>query len=1031
MIIPKSPLPILVCLMSFVAVGWTGDSSFSQSATKPNVIFIISDDAGYADFGFAKKGLGLSKDFDEAREIESLTPNLDALASRGVTFSRAYVAANCQPTRAAIVTGGYQQRIGNENVGNNNYDLGETFEGVPDDTNTIWDRMGEIGYTTGAVGKWHLGQLPDQTIDGKFVGGNRPENQGIDEFRGIWHGSRSYTVGTYNKDADNKTNQTSILRQAGQTVTEKYLEDDIAPTGPDGDNPYGDEYITETFGTFAKDFIEDHHDDDDPFFLYQSFTAPHKPWDNKSPDFNDDRIDDELSAPNDLFTKNGNSRDGDDLLYRKQVASLQITMDKQIGEILAKLEDPNGDGNNSDSITDNTMIIFVNDNGGVSGKQDFYDDPANNRADNTADGFGVDGVDNGPFDGFKGSPKDGGIRVPMIIAGAGVTAPGGTIYDAPVHAIDVLPTVYGAGSNGTELGSIDDKVDGVNLLPFINGTNSDNPHDVIVHRWQGSFAVIHQADDGTNWKLVNTQRNPDVTNANFDPTRQYRLYSTNEDQAETNNLINDAANANLVAELKRDLTKHEATFDKGRYAILARYVDGDLNNPNYGQNNAGQYDRLDRIDETLPGRSLREGRNIFDHFVFDPKSGNQKWSTVDGWTAKDNIDNIPNSVLDLDPSDPRYRGLGKTMYTSDSFAGAIVEFGTSDSQSYTADNDLVRQSGGDFMLNKIVLSGSSGGSADRTGTIEGNLLLFTKDLNGAGPQIAIDAMQSANNKFAYSIENDIQLFDDLAITGDGDVDVTISGAISDYYSEAAGFDAASRHNTDAAFGARGLTKQGSSTVTLTGANTYSGDTVVEEGTLALSGNGSISNSSHIVIEEGATLDVQGLSGSKLNLEADQTLSGKGTVKGNLDAVSGSIIAPGSSAGILTVDGDFAFEDDTLLQIEIGAVAGAENVAGVDYDQLQVTGNVNLGMGNPDLEVTLLSPTSEFADGDVFQIVMSGGLSGSFGNVMLQELGGGLEWDTSQLNTLGRLRIISAVPEPGSLSLLALAAGMGFARRRRR
>lgn len=949
-------------------------SSIANGQSKSNVIVIVSDDGGYSDFGFARRGLGDAstnfRDPENGLTIASLTPNLDALAMRGVTLSRAYVAANCQPTRAAILTGGYQQRTGNENVGNNNYLQSEVFEGIPNNVNTIWDRMKSQGYTTGAVGKWHVGSIED-SVEGAFDG-NRPQNQGIDEFRGIWHGSRSYTVGSVGNNPNSKANQTQQLREA--IATHDANGNVTGVTTQSLEQAHAGEYITNTFGEFATDFIGDHANQADPFMLYQSFTAPHKPWNNSSPDFDDDKIDGMREAS-----------------YRRQVASLQITMDKEIGNILAKLEDPNGDLDTSDSIVDDTLIIFVNDNGGVSGRDPFTGEHA---------------VDNGPFTGHKGSMLDGGIRVPMIIAGAGVDASKhGTIYDKAVHGVDILPTALAAGQ-GT-IGPEETNIDGVNLLPFINGVDAANPHEVILNKWQGSFAVIKDKGED-QWKLVNTQRNPNVNYNNRE--NQYRLYNTKTDVGEETNLINVAGNADLVSELKRDLTKHEATFDKGRFAILARKVDDDLSNS-----------------------FAEEGRNVFDHFVFNPNGGNQNWSATDGWLAKDGEDNIPNSAAKLPTNDPNY-SPGKSMYLSDSFAGAIVEFGTSDTSSYVANNDMFRQTGGDYMLNKVVLSGEFAGSADQTGEIAGNKLIFTNDLNGNAPEIAIDANQTGSNGFDYTISNELVLFDDLSITGDGDVDVTISGAISDYYSEAsADYDANSVHNSDSAFGARGITKQGTSKVALTGQNTYTGKTQIEAGTLALANNGSIDQSSRIEIHEGATLDATQRVGGEMSIMTTQVLAGTGLLEGDVVAESGSIIQPGFSFGKLTIDGDLTVNDGAVFDFEIGR-GGLTAIAGVDYDQLVVTGGLFEGALNIEGGDLLISSDDAFAidAGENFDILAFGSIGStfSFDMVSLPTLRSGVAWDTSELLTLGRISTVVAVPEPGTFAVLGLiASGAAMCRRR--
>jgi autotransporter-associated beta strand protein len=978
----------------FSSIGIFGSAQiFGQN--KPNVIVIVTDDAGYADFGFARRGLDPNnpnadtsfRDFETGLNIPSLTPNLDALAARGVTMSRAYVAPNCQPTRAALVSGAYQQRIGFENVGNNNYLSSEVREAIPQATQTIWNRMKSQGYRTSAVGKWHLGATED-SAPGAFDGG-RPQAQGIDEFRGIWHGSRNYAVGSVGNNAGSKNHQTQQLREAVTThdasgnatsVTEQRLED-----------TYSGQYLTNTLGTLATDFIASNANQSEPFMLYQSFTAPHKPWTNQSPDYNDPRI--------------SGLRDGS---YRRQVASLQITMDNEIGNILNRLEDPNGDGNTSDSITDDTLIVFVNDNGGVAGR------------DPNSPGGNLQGVDNGPFDGFKGSFKDGGIRVPMIIAGAGIDASAqGSVYDGAVHAVDVLPTVF-AAAGGAPLSADSDKIDGVNLLPHINGTSSGPPHpEAIISKWQGGFAVAK--DKGNDqWKLVNTQRNPQINYANRE--NNYRLYNTATDVAEQNNQINDSDKQDLVRELKRDLTKFESTFDKGRFAILARYVDDDMNNPTHGTADN---------DSTDSSISKREGRNIFDHFVFNPNGGTQNWSTTDGWFAANNEDFIPLSAAKLDPTDPNY-SPEKTMYLSDSFAGAIVEFGTSDTQSYTANNDMFRQTGGDFMLNKVILSGSFNGSSDQTGDITGNPLLFTDDLNGTAAEIAIDAVQTGGNTFEYTISNELQLFDNLMITGNGNVNVTLGGVIRDFYSAAnADFDPTSMHNNDSAFGSRGITKSGSSSVTLTGSNIYSGNTLIEEGTLAVSGNGSLNNTPVVNIKSDGTFDVSGMNSGEFSANNGQAILGDGVVNGNLRMLAGSVISPdadnafgelSSGIGELEVNGDVTFETGSTLFIELAG----DSMEGVDYDSLSVTGDLVAG---GTLMVVLDSGFNPL-NGDVFDILDFASFNGNFDSILLPTLDPGLAWDTSRLDSTGEIFIFNAIPEPSSAIFVLMIFGASIAQRRR-
>ncbi|MEQ8837934.1 MAG: sulfatase-like hydrolase/transferase, partial [Lacipirellulaceae bacterium] len=367
----------LCCLITF------GQYADDLQAQPTNVIVIVADDAGYADWGFMD---GVSGSNPTPTPIP--TPNLDALANRGVKFSRAYVAQSCQPTRAALVTGGYQNRIGNEVVGDN-------VQGLPASATTIWDRMKDQNYTTGAVGKWHLGSVAGPQ-------GNRPETQGVDKFYGIWHGSRTFTLG------NTGLQQSQLLREVITQPNGSFTDTVVESNFTNNANLASDDF-THEMGRYAVDFIDEHHDDANPFFLYQSFTAPHTPLKDDPVYFNDPRITGLTGL-------------------QRQYASMMLAMDDQIGQIVAKLEDPAGDGtgpgSDSDNISDNTLIMFVNDNGGAE-----------------APGSAANGSDNGILRARKGSSFEGGIRVPMIIAGAGVD-PGvhGTTYDRPVHGVDILPT---------------------------------------------------------------------------------------------------------------------------------------------------------------------------------------------------------------------------------------------------------------------------------------------------------------------------------------------------------------------------------------------------------------------------------------------------------------------------------------------------------------------------------------------------------------------------------------------------------------
>jgi len=145
-----------------LAAAWAG---VALAATSPNLLLIVADDLGYADLGF-----------QGCRDIP--TPHLDRLARDGVRCSSGYVSHPfCSPTRAALMTGRYQQRFGHEN--NPFYDPADPREGLPLSETLLPARLRPAGYVTGWIGKWHLGAAP----------GFAPHERGFAETFGFIGGS--------------------------------------------------------------------------------------------------------------------------------------------------------------------------------------------------------------------------------------------------------------------------------------------------------------------------------------------------------------------------------------------------------------------------------------------------------------------------------------------------------------------------------------------------------------------------------------------------------------------------------------------------------------------------------------------------------------------------------------------------------------------------------------------------------------------------------------------------------------------------
>ncbi|MCL4204889.1 MAG: autotransporter-associated beta strand repeat-containing protein, partial [Pirellulaceae bacterium] len=149
-----------------------------------------------------------------------------------------------------------------------------------------------------------------------------------------------------------------------------------------------------------------------------------------------------------------------------------------------------------------------------------------------------------------------------------------------------------------------------------------------------------------------------------------------------------------------------------------------------------------------------------------------------------------------------------------------------------------------------------------------------------------------------------------------------------------------------------LLKSGAGTLTFSGANTFSGETVIESGTLALvraSSNNNVANSSAITVDFGAVLDVTGLNSGRLELAAGQTLRGNGTVTGNVTATATSRIEPGSSAGVLTIHGNVVLQSSSTYRAEIGGLTPGSGSG--FHDQLVVNGTLTINTAR--LDVALL------------------------------------------------------------------------------
>lgn len=302
--------------------------------------------------------------------------------------------------------------------------------GIPPQETTIAEALKAAGYATGMIGKWSPGHEPMY----------HPLSQGFDEFFGFLGGMNFYLHDTREERLSDPARPQGGRVYRGTTVVDER------------------EHLTDAFGREAVSFIERHGDE--PFFLYVAFNAPHVPLE---------------ATPEHLrrFTHIADQR-------RRTYAAMIGAMDEAIGHILAALYEA--------GLEDNTLIVFLSDNGGPER------DAGEQRSESTLSGDNPS--DNGPLGGRKGLLMEGGIRVPFLVQWKG-RLPAGKVYNPPVISLDILPISLAlAGVNPPP----ESATDGVNLLPYLLGEKADPPHRTLYWRMfqenRGQWA-IRQGD----WKL--------------------------------------------------------------------------------------------------------------------------------------------------------------------------------------------------------------------------------------------------------------------------------------------------------------------------------------------------------------------------------------------------------------------------------------------------------------------------------------------------------------------------------------------------
>ena len=424
----------------------------------PNFLFILVDDLGWTDLGC------YGSSFYE-------TPNIDRFSEKSMKFTQAYAACPvCSPTRASIMTGKYPARLNTtdwfgapqpynvEKHWTKNKPLipAEYIEHMPLEEITIAEVLKENGYSTFFAGKWHLGKE-----------GYYPEDQGFDINKGGWERGGPYGPGKYFTPYGNPK-----------------LED-----GPEG------EHLPDRLAQETIDFIS--MQKDNPFFAYLSFYSVHTPLIGR-PD-----LVEKYQVKSESMDYEGedfipiNNNQWRQVQNHAVYAAMVDAMDIAVGRVLNALDSLN--------ISDNTVVFFMSDNGGLS----------------TSEGHPTTNL---PLKAGKGWLYEGGIREPMIIRWPGVSEPN-SICSYPVTSTDFYPTIL-------EMANIslrpDQHIDGISMAPLLNGDEKLSRDAIYWHypHYGNQGGSPGSAIRSGNYKLIE-----------YFEDGHLELYDLNSDIGETDNLI--------------------------------------------------------------------------------------------------------------------------------------------------------------------------------------------------------------------------------------------------------------------------------------------------------------------------------------------------------------------------------------------------------------------------------------------------------------------------------------------------------------
>ncbi|WP_182868381.1 sulfatase-like hydrolase/transferase [Rhodopirellula sp. JC639] len=502
---PRLALTVISCL-------WFGHAATRAraDAPRPNILYFYVDDMGWGSIGPNGQAARRAKNLSSVR-----TPNLDRLAAEGLNFTRGYGCHVCSPARSSQQSGFHQ---GHTFADRNDPDNAK--KAMRADEILMGDALSAAGYVTGYWGKWGYGGSKDQAnpvIDNVQT---LPTSHGYKHVLAELHHVRAHTFFQPTLwSAPAADDAIGGIELIPNSMGRYQRPADYPPTPAlqnHADYPKT-AYCDDCYSFAALDFVrhqgQTFNQTGQPFFGLLAVQIPHAPFGEieRLPEWDKAYADDPHYAGLADQTR--------------QWAAMVTRIDAHFGNILAALEDPNHDGDPSDSIADNTLVIFQSDNGGPRGK---------NLVELDA---------NGGLRGTKGSIQEGGIRVPLLMRWPAMIhkesdLKAGTDVDRVVDVTDLLPTFCELAGVAPPLG-----VDGVSLAPTLTGNGQQRTRDFIIHEAGNGQSIIRG-----NWKLVRSKKG-------------VQLYDLQSDHAEADDIA--AEHPELVRELQTLLLGERVDEPKG------------------------------------------------------------------------------------------------------------------------------------------------------------------------------------------------------------------------------------------------------------------------------------------------------------------------------------------------------------------------------------------------------------------------------------------------------------------------------------